>query len=138
MSTKTYQGGCLCGAVRFELVGPIDVVNCCHCSRCRKRTGSAFGTVVHALWSQFQFLSGEDKIRVFTPEGDWNQRRFCGECGSPMPGWDEEDDHVGIPAGLFDEGLDVGPSLHIMTGSKAEWFAIADQIEQFEEFPEDW
>lgn len=130
-------GGCLCGAVRFSLRGPIEVINFCHCSRCRRRGGSAFATIVHARLSDFEFLSGEEHITVFDPDG-WNLRRFCNVCGSPLPGWSEEDDEIGIPAGLFDEGLDVKPSLHIMTGSKADWFEIQDDIPQFEEFPEEW
>ncbi len=137
MVRQTLTGGCLCGGVRFELAGPIDVVNMCHCSRCRKRGGSAFATVVHAKLSQFRLVSGEEQIQLFEPDG-WNARRFCNVCGSPLPGWDEEDDHVGIPAGLFDEGMVTKPELHIMTGSKAEWFDIKDDIDQFEEFPVDW
>ncbi len=137
MDKKTYTGGCLCGSVRFSLSGPVDVVNCCHCSRCRRRTGSAYATIVHAAYSHFQFTEGEENIVTFNPDG-WNSRRFCGSCGSPLPGWDEEDDEVGIPAGLFDEGLDVSPSLHIMTASKASWHEISGNIPQYEEFPDDW
>tara|TARA_R110002072_G_scaffold36301_4_gene107013 strand:- start:2932 stop:3210 length:279 start_codon:yes stop_codon:yes gene_type:complete len=92
---------------------------------------------VHAKLSQFRLVSGEEQIQLFEPDG-WNARRFCNVCGSPLPGWDEEDDHVGIPAGLFDEGMVTKPELHIMTGSKAEWFDIKDDIDQFEEFPVDW
>ena len=132
-----YRGGCLCGAVRFALDGPIEVVNCCHCARCRKRTGSAFATIVHARYSDFEFVSGQHRIKIFEPN-DWSRRRFCGDCGSPMPGWDEEDNEIGIPAGLFDEGFDVPPGLHIMTAFKAEWFEITDKVVQHKEFPDDW
>ncbi len=137
MSTKTYTGGCLCGAVRFQLQGPIDVINYCHCSRCRRRTGSAFATVVHARLTNYELLSGEDRVSTFSP-ADRVERQFCSGCGSPLPGQDEEDDEVKIPAGLFDQDFDVAPELHIMTASKAIWFQIHDQLSQYEEFPEDW
>lgn len=137
MSTQTYTGGCLCGAVRFRLTGPIDVVNFCHCSRCRRRTGSAFATVVHGKYNRFQFDCGESMIRTFEPEA-WNDRNFCGGCGSPLPGWDAEDDEVKVPAGLFDQDFDVVPQLHIMTSSKAKWHEISDSLPQHLEFPEDW
>lgn len=136
MSSNNYTGGCLCGAFRFELNGAVDVVNLCHCSRCRKRTGSAFATVVHADYTDFKVVQGESSIRLFEPEG-WNPRRFCGDCGSPLPGWDEEDNHVGIPAGLFDN-LDQKPQLQIMTDSKADWFEVVADIPAYGEFPEDW
>lgn len=132
-----YTGGCLCGAVRFTLEGDIDVVNCCHCSRCRKRSGSAFATIVHARFSDFTIVTGEDEISVYESE-QWGARHFCRNCGSPLPGGDEEANHVGIAAGLFDEGMNTSPGLHIMTGSKAQWFDISDQIPQHVEFPENW
>lgn len=137
MPEREYLGSCLCGAVQFRLAGPIEVVNCCHCSRCRKRSSSAFATVVHAKLSNFRFISGEEQIRVFEPV-DWNVRRFCGVCGSPLPGWSEEEDEVGVPAGLLDENFAVSPSLHIMTGSKACWYEIHDEVAQYPEFPDDW
>ncbi len=55
-----------------------------------------------------------------------------------MPGWDEDDDEIGIPAGLFDSDFDETPSLHIMIASKAKWYQILDGIAQYDEFPEEW
>ena len=62
------SGSCLCGRVHFELDGAVDVINYCHCSRCRRRTGSAFATILHARLADFRFVSGEDQIQTF--EGD--------------------------------------------------------------------
>ena len=132
----TLEGGCLCGAFRFELAGPVAIVNLCHCSRCRKRSGSAFAAIVHADYSDFKILQGEDSIQLFEPDG-WNARRFCSGCGSPLPGWDEEDNHIGIPAGLFDN-LSTPPALQIMTDSKPEWSKLRDDLPSHGEFPEDW
>ena len=95
-------GGCLCGAVRFELDGPIEVINYCHCSRCRRRTGSAFATIAHAQLADFRLIAGEERIATFAPEG-WSRRSFCRTCGSPLPGLNTEDGEVGIPAGLLEE-----------------------------------
>ena len=134
---QKHTGGCLCGAVRFTLAGPIELINYCHCSRCRRRTGSAFATVVHARFSDFKFTSGEQQIKTFAPDG-WNLRRFCRTCGSPLPGWNLEDDEIGIPAGLFDHDPGARPSLHIMVGSKAAWHDISDDLPSYDEFPDDW
>ena len=130
-------GGCLCGAVRFELNGPIEVINYCHCSRCRRRTGSAFATVVHAQLEDFRFVAGEEGIATFVPEG-WNRRSFCRTCGSPLPGLNEADGEVGIPAGLLDQDPGARPSLHIMVSSKAPWYEISDSVVQHDEFPDAW
>lgn len=130
-------GACLCGAIRFKLTGPIEVINCCHCSRCRQRTGSAFATIAHANLDHFEYTAGEDLIESFTPD-EWNVRRFCRICGSPLPGTNEEDKEVGIPVGLLDQDPGVRPSLHIMVESKAPWYDIAGDETQYETFPEDW
>ena len=131
------MGGCLCGAVRFELVGPVEVINYCHCSRCRRRTGSAFATIAHARLADFRFVAGEERIAIFEPDG-WSRRRFCSTCGSPLPGLNEEDGEVGIPAGLLDEDPVTRPSLHIMVGSKAPWYEICDELPCHDEFPDGW
>jgi len=130
-------GGCLCGAFRFSLDGPIEVINYCHCSRCRRRTGSAFATIVHARLSDFRITAGEDRVETFEPEG-WGRRRFCRTCGSPLPGWSEEDDEVGIPAGLLDQDPVARPSLHIMVGSRAPWHEIHDDLPRHDRFPANW
>ena len=131
------SGSCLCGRVHFELDGAVDVINYCHCSRCRRRTGSAFATILHARLADFRFVSGEDQIQTFEPEG-FSRRSFCRNCGSPLPGLNEEDAEVGIPAGLLDQDPGARPSLHIMAGSKAPWYEIGDVAPRYEEFPEDW
>ncbi len=130
-------GGCLCGAVRFELDGPIEVINYCHCSRCRRRTGSAFATIAHAQLADFRLIAGEERIATFAPEG-WSRRSFCRTCGSPLPGLNTEDGEVGIPAGLLEEDPGTRPSLHIMVSSKAPWFEVSDKLAQHDEFPDDW
>ena len=135
MSQEKLEGACLCGAFRFVLRGPIDTFNFCHCSRCRRRTGSAFAAVLHARSSDFTVLT-DHTLRKFEPSG-WNARHFCGDCGSPLPMWDNEEDHVGIPAGLITD-LERKPDLEIMTGSKAAWGEPSGHCPLYEAFPEDW
>ena len=130
-------GACLCGTVRFELTGAFEVVNYCHCSRCRRWTGSAFATVAHARLSDFRYVAGEDCIQTFVPEG-WNRRWFCRNCGSPLPALNEEDGEVGIPAGLLDGDPLIRPSLHLMVESKAPWYEICDKADRYDEFPDGW
>lgn len=61
-----------------------------------------------------------------------------GTCGSPLPGWNEDDDEVGIPAGLLDQDPGAQPSLHIIVGSKAPWHEIGDDLPRYETFPDSW
>ena len=67
---KIIEGGCLCGGVRFEVVPPFIRANHCHCSRCRKHSGTAVCTLARVLRQQFNLTRGESLIRVY---GKWRR-----------------------------------------------------------------
>ena len=93
----TRSGGCLCGAVRYEVEGEPSRVGLCHCADCRKESGSSF--VTFAVWPSTAF-SSKGEVRVFEGRG------FCPACGSRLfnPGKEETEIRVGslddAPAGL--------------------------------------
>ncbi|HEY9010391.1 MAG TPA: GFA family protein, partial [Devosia sp.] len=79
----TVTGGCLCGAVRYEVSGEIGPAGYCHCEDCRRVSGSAFGVSVRVPRTAFRIVSGTPKS--FTKTGDSGRlvaRHFCGDCGS--------------------------------------------------------
>lgn len=130
------HGSCLCGQVRFELNGPAQFINHCHCSMCRKVHGAAFGSFLHADGAFFRWVSGESLIQSYQSSAE-NLRAFCRVCGSSLPVVEDEGAHVIVPAGTLDDDPEVRPIVHIHTGSKAPWYAITDQLPQFAEFPPD-
>ena len=73
------HGSCLCGRVTFEVELPFRRANHCHCSRCRKHSGTFGLTQGRVPRSQFRLHSGEESIRVFRPEGG-KVKAFCAEC----------------------------------------------------------
>ncbi len=82
-------GGCLCGGVRFEIkraVGPFEL---CHCSRCRKASGSAFAAGVGVRTEDFRLLNGKELIKSYEAPILRNpppyRTSFCTRCGSPVP-----------------------------------------------------
>ena len=82
-------GGCLCGAVRFEISGRISPVSLCHCSKCRKANGSAFHSGAICRGRKFRWIQGEESIRRYSSESGYTTH-FCGNCGSPvLPRFDE-------------------------------------------------
>lgn len=123
-------GSCLCGLIKFEISLPsIGMINC-HCSRCRKASGAAFGTFLHTTADFFKWIEGDESIINFIPtKGD--PRPFCKQCGSHIPVVNREKNHVIIPAGLLDEAPDLVPSVHLYIGSKAEWHSIQDNLPTF-------
>ncbi len=131
MSNKT-KGSCNCNAVQFEVTSELKDVYICHCSICRKYTGSGGIAVTIASNNDFNWVSGEELIRTWhKPKHDW-LCCFCSECGSPLPGKNNENTCY-IPVSLLDkdfEGLAV--KYHFYVGSKAQWEEIADNGTQFQ------
>jgi len=130
------RGSCLCGQVRYELAGGVELINNCHCPMCRKAHGAAFGSFLHADSRGFRWLAGESLLERYQ-SSPGNVRAFCRTCGSNMPVLEDGGSHVNIPAGSLDDDPGVRPIVHIFVGSKAPWFEIADELPQFKAFPPD-
>jgi hypothetical protein len=95
-------GRCLCGAVRFEVDGPLRDVELCHCHACRRWHGHICA-MTSAPSEQLRFVSDAGLRWIDSPESDAHARRgFCGECGSSLF-WDAPGrDTISIAAGTFD------------------------------------
>ncbi|RCW19744.1 hypothetical protein DET53_1167 [Vibrio parahaemolyticus] len=124
------KGECNCGAVTFDIKSQVSDVFICHCSICRKSTGSGGIAVVIVPRADFQWLSGENQIQKWNKPGhDW-ETSFCKCCGSPLPGIDSEH-HMYVPASLITEGAEnLEVVHHIWVNSKAGWEVIADAGKQ--------
>jgi hypothetical protein len=82
----TVRGSCLCGEVAFEVDGPFDRFLNCHCSRCRKATGTAHSCEVIVEASALRWLRGAASVMRFDlPTARSFATAFCGRRGSPMP-----------------------------------------------------
>jgi hypothetical protein len=126
-------GGCLCGAVRFGLKEKLAPVGFCHCSKCRRVSGVGSNAVLNVRRDRFEWVSGEDNIRVYaTPEG-WKSL-FCRTCGCPVPHILSDGLRVLVPAGALDGDPDLAHAGHIFVGSKARWDVIGDDAPQFDEW----
>jgi hypothetical protein len=130
---RSIRGSCLCGAVRFEIRGPLGAMSHCHCAMCRKAHGAAFGTYSTVKRSDFALLSGADSIASYRSSPTVT-RTFCRTCGSTLQ-WitDDRPDALDIAIGTLDDDPGIHPGLHIFTASKAPWFEIADGLPQHAE-----
>jgi hypothetical protein len=125
-----HQGSCLCGTVKYEVRGNLGDGIFCHCSRCRKASGSAFASNVAVPSQDFVWVEGEQALTTFsTPEGV--HRLFCSRCGSPIiTRRDAFPDTVRLRLGTLDTPLSTGPQAHVFVGSKADWYEIHDELPQ--------
>ena len=126
------NGQCLCGDVRYAIEGKISPIWLCHCSKCRRANGSAFHASAICNATNFKWVSGEDGIREFESTPTY-VTRFCGRCGSPVPQQLRGTELVFLHAGALDDVEGRVVDHHIFTGSKASWYDIRDDGEQWSE-----
>lgn len=129
---EMYTGGCLCGAVRYEISGPIRNIVHCHCSQCRKAQGSAFATNGIVAASDFRIVAGENRLIGYesTPG---QTKYFCGTCGSPILSRRESrPDQVRVRVGTIESDLVERPIAHIFVSSRANWEEIAGDLPQYD------
>jgi hypothetical protein len=120
-------GGCMCGAVRFELSErPLGALYC-HCKRCQRRTGTAFSASALTVPGTFQITVGEQHVRSWRPPDDGWVKSFCAECGSQVYTSHRDDPQLrSVRMGVLDADPGIRPSAHQFTAYAAPWHAIPD------------
>ena len=126
-------GGCLCGAVRYEIAGTLGRTGHCHCSMCRKSHGAAFVTWAMVEPEQFRWTSGTELVTQYE-SSPGRARCFCSRCGSALVSM-HCGDVLEVALGSTDGDPGVRPGEHIFVGSRACWYEIADALPRFEEWP---
>ena len=124
---QSFSGQCLCGAVRYEVAGPLDDPHACHCGMCRRQSGH-FVAGVSAQKSDTT-ISGEDRITWYAASS-FARRGFCKACGSILF-WDDDSERIGINMGSLDQPTDLKLERHIFVEDKADYYDITDGLPQF-------
>lgn len=131
---ETVTGSCLCGAITFEYTGPIGNAAYCHCTDCRKTTGSAFNISIGLPSADFNVVTGTPK--GFTKTADSGQqltRHFCPDCGSPLfTSYPAKPDIVYVKAGVLNDPTVVRPAYQSWTTSSVVWAHIPDSLQAFD------
>ena len=101
---KVTSGSCLCGKVSYEFSGNLGIFQYCHCSRCRKFTGSAFASNILVALDDFKWITGNELVGRFEPEETKHfATSFCKNCGSTIfLRLNVFQGMVAIPGGSFD------------------------------------
>ena len=126
----TFTGGCLCGAVRFEVAAPTKWCAHCHCSLCRRAHGAAFVTWFGVPNEHFRFTGGEDQVvwHSSTPEA---RRGFCRTCGSTLFFTSERwagETHIALAH--MDGPIDREPAVHVFYDAHVEWVELGDDLKK--------
>lgn len=126
-----YEGGCLCGAVRYRARGEPINERICHCRLCQKAIGAAFNArVLFAI--EVLEIDGPVAMVHSSPE---LKRGFCPRCGTTMFSRRDGAGIVGVTTGSLDDPSVFQPQMHIWTASKQPWAVIDDGLPQYEGAP---
>jgi hypothetical protein len=128
------RGSCLCGAVQYEIPDELLYAAYCHCSECRRFSGSAFSALGGIAKAQLQIKTGKDKIKYFL-KTEASNLAFCEVCGSSLFTEKPLKGLVHLRLGTLMDSPSLTPQVHVLVGSKAPWFEITDNLPQFEDLP---
>jgi hypothetical protein len=135
VTSPTISGSCLCGSIQFEIAPPIPVFRYCHCSRCRKASGSAHAANIFLPQAQLTWKAGEALIQRFDlPGAQRFSVWFCPRCGSRTPHKARDRDAYLVPAGLLDGDPAVRPQSSIFWASRAPWYVEPGAAPKFDEY----
>lgn len=125
----TLKGGCLCGAVRYEVAGrPMGVVNC-HCGQCRRFHGH-FGAYITVPRETVAVSDSEGALSWYRSSAK-ARRGFCARCGSSLFWSGDESDLLDVAAGSLDQPTSLATLRHIHVADKADYYTIDDGLERF-------
>jgi hypothetical protein len=135
ISSRRLTGRCLCGAVAYEVADAFEYAMNCHCSQCRRATGSAFKPFAGIRREHLTITDGADAILIYgaaTAAHDLH----CGRCGSLLVSIVRDGAYAHVTMGTLLDTPSIRPTMHIFVGSKASWHDITDDLPQHARFPE--
>jgi len=107
--------------VKFKVSGTFDCFYLCHCTYCRKGSGSAHAANLFSASAQLKWISGERNISAFSLPSTRHHKSFCATCGSALPFIQPEENLLMVPAGSLDTDITLRPYAHIFCSSRANW-----------------
>ncbi len=131
VSQRTLAGKCYCGVVHYAVADEFLYAANCHCSDCRRTTGSAFKPFAGIARNNLVVTAGEDSLMIFGDETGNNTH--CKSCGSLLYSVVRDGAFVHVAMGTLVDDPTIRPTHHIFVGSKAPWFTITDDLPQYEE-----
>ena len=124
MSEIRARGGCLCGAVTYEVRGLLRDVVICHCVECRRWSGAGGGAFTSAYDVDLQ-ITGDALRWIDSPASSRQARRgFCSECGTSLFWKAPELERTGVAAGTLDEPTGLVLAAHIYSHQAADWDSL--------------
>lgn len=130
MSNDSHRGACLCGAVAFEVTGPLRDALFCHCRMCQRTHGAP---VAYAAAQNADLTLTEARGLKWYASSDIARRGFCSECGASLF-WERLGaGYTAVACGMLDKPTGVMAQGHIFLCDKGDYYALADNLPKFDE-----
>ncbi|MBU2978921.1 GFA family protein [Alteromonas sp. C1M14] len=133
--TIKHSGSCLCGRVKYALVGDFQSFFLCYCTRCQKDTGSAHAANLFAKGSTLNWLQGESYVSTYLHPNTLHAKSFCQHCGSALPTYAHSINSVVVPAGSLDSPVPIAPTAKIFEDSCANWSKNLHRVPGYKKLP---
>jgi hypothetical protein len=130
-SDRALGGKCLCGAVQYAVADEFVYAANCHCSNCRRTTGSAFKPFAGIARAKLGIVKGDDNLMIYGDETGHDAH--CRRCGSLLYSVVRDGAFVHVAMGTLVDAPSIRPTAHIFVGSKAPWHEITDDLRQYQE-----
>ena len=131
---RKLTGKCLCGSVFYQVADAFEYAMNCHCSQCRRSTGSAFKPLAGIGASRLALTTGNDMLMHYGDEQGYDAH--CRICGSLIYSVVRDGRYVHVAMGTLVDEPSIRPTMHIFVGSKAPWFEITDALPRFDGLPD--
>lgn len=122
--SETHTGACLCGAVRYAVIGPLRPVVVCHCSQCRRQTGHYLAATSVPL-ERFS-LRADGTLRWYNAS-DTAERGFCSACGSVLFWRPVGGTGISFTPGTLDGPSGLGIEGHIFCADKGDYYEVPSE-----------
>ena len=129
-----YKGSCLCGHIEYQVSSSLSDFGYCHCTSCRKASGSAHGANAGIQKSDFSLSDPKSSLREYE-SSPGKFRVFCSNCGSPIYAYLARTPNIiRIRLGSLDTSFTEHAKAHTFVGDKAPWEVIHGDLPQFDEW----
>ena len=130
VKARMLAGECLCRAVRYTVADAFEYALNCHCSNCRRTTGSAFKPFAGIARDRLSIIRGDENVMIHGDDAGHNAH--CRRCGSLLYSVVRNGAYVHVAMGTLVDAPSIRPTAHIFAGSKAPWFSITDDLPQYD------
>lgn len=118
-------GGCQCGAVRYAVHAPLEMVHYCHCRMCQRAVGNVFALTAGAPREKLEWVKGAPSI---FKSSTMAERGFCSACGTPLTVSYHGSLFTFLTVGSLDRPVQAKPEAHYGIESQMPWLNIIDTL----------